>query len=637
MGQILHGCAKTTQTIRRAIQNRKESIAKLSKHYNLNPKTIIKWRKRSFTKDADMGPKHPRSTVLTLEEEAIIVTFRKYTLLPLDDCLYALQSTIPHLTRSSLHRCLQRHNISRLPTVDGEVKSKKKFKQYPIGYFHIDIAEVRTEEGKLHLFVAIDRTSKFTYVELCNSATKPIAAEFLRNLIRILPYKIHTILTDNGIQFTNQKRHKYAFQHIFDRVCEENVIEHRLTKVSHPWTNGQVERMNKTLKDATVKKYYYQSHQQLKEHLYNFVMAYNYAKRLKTLKGLTPYEFICYQWTQSPELFILNPHHHTLGPYRAKRLDQKVNESEAERESLLEEKKSLEKKLETAKNRTFEIDNELDKTRNEQEEKLKLEILCLKKQLEERSRFIAKLKMEVDDNKHLELENKGLNDRIETLREVQKALREKKHELSEKVEALNKEKNKLSKEVEELREEQERLHANLDKLQCKIKEVNKEKKNLSKELKEKFEELDEANGLIKNQSFELDGIRKDCNNEVKSLRNSLLERDSQIEDFLKEKEKQVNFAQLLIRCVTDNIEEPIRNNDGKAILDTIQILKSALQGEIARLLPDETPSSSLEDLGYESLFVSRSSTPTKLPNSLLTESYERSQFNQSESICKTQQ
>ncbi len=98
MGQILHGCAKTTQTIRRAIQNRKESIAKLSKHYNLNPKTIIKWRKRSFTKDADMGPKHPRSTVLTLEEEAIIVTFRKYTLLPLDDCLYALQSTIPRIT-----------------------------------------------------------------------------------------------------------------------------------------------------------------------------------------------------------------------------------------------------------------------------------------------------------------------------------------------------------------------------------------------------------------------------------------------------------------------------------------------------------------------------------------------------------
>ena len=219
------------------------------------------------------------------------------------------------LTRSSLHRCLQRHGISRLPDVEEEAKPKKKFKQYPIGYFHIDIAEVRTEEGKLCLFVAIDRTSKFAYVELHKSATKIIAAEFLRNLIKILPYKIHTILTDNGIQFTNQERHKHAFKHIFDRVCEENSIEHRLTKVSHPWTNGQVERMNRTIKDATVKKYYYKSHQQFKAHLYSFVMAYNYAKRLKTLKGLTPYEFICNQWTKSPELFILNPLHHNLGLY----------------------------------------------------------------------------------------------------------------------------------------------------------------------------------------------------------------------------------------------------------------------------------------------------------------------------------
>lgn len=316
MGQVLHGCARTTEAIRRTIQGSKESIGKLSKCYNLNPKTIIKWKRRSFTKDADMGPKHPRSTVLTLEEEAVIVAFRKHTLLPLDDCLYALQSTIPHLARSSLHRCLQRHNISRIPNIDDEVKGKKKFKQYSIGYFHIDIAEVRTEEGRLHLFVAIDRTSKFTYVELHNTATKPIAAEFLRNLVKILPYKIHTVLTDNGIQFTNQKRHIYAFQHIFDRVCEEHDIEHRLTKISHPWTNGQVERMNKTLKNATVKKYYYRSHQHLKEHLYNFVMAYNYARRLKTLNGLTPFEFICLQWTKSPDLFTLNPHHHTLGPYR---------------------------------------------------------------------------------------------------------------------------------------------------------------------------------------------------------------------------------------------------------------------------------------------------------------------------------
>ncbi len=61
--------------------------------------------------------------------------------------------TILHLTRSSLHRCLQRHGISRLPDVDGDKPTKRKFKAYAIGYFHIDIAEVRTAEGLLHLFV----------------------------------------------------------------------------------------------------------------------------------------------------------------------------------------------------------------------------------------------------------------------------------------------------------------------------------------------------------------------------------------------------------------------------------------------------------------------------------------------------
>src|SRR5690554_8089700 len=95
-----------------------------------------------------MGPREAHSTVLSVEEEAVIVAFRRHTLLPLDDCLYALQRSIPHLTRSSLHRCLQRHDISRLPDLEGD-KPKKKFKRYPIGYVHIDIAELRTAEGKL--------------------------------------------------------------------------------------------------------------------------------------------------------------------------------------------------------------------------------------------------------------------------------------------------------------------------------------------------------------------------------------------------------------------------------------------------------------------------------------------------------
>ncbi len=133
-----------------------------------------------------MGPKKPRSTVLTLEEEAAAVAFRNHTLLPLDDCLYALQATIPHLTRSSLHRCCQRHGIGRLPEVEGEKPAKKAFKKYPIG-FHIDIAEVRTEEGKLYLFVAIDRTSKFAFAQLHENAARAGAADFLWALIAAVP------------------------------------------------------------------------------------------------------------------------------------------------------------------------------------------------------------------------------------------------------------------------------------------------------------------------------------------------------------------------------------------------------------------------------------------------------------------
>src|SRR5215217_6119805 len=123
MGQVLHGSARTTAAVRRAIQHSQESL-----------RGVAKWKKRPSVQDERTGPKEPRSTVLSREEEAIIVAFRRHTLLPLDDCLYALQATIPHLTRSSLHRCLQRHGMSRLPETEGEKSAKKRFKPYPIGY-----------------------------------------------------------------------------------------------------------------------------------------------------------------------------------------------------------------------------------------------------------------------------------------------------------------------------------------------------------------------------------------------------------------------------------------------------------------------------------------------------------------------
>src|SRR5689334_10590139 len=113
-----------------------------------------------------------------------------------------VQPTIPHLTRSSLHRCFQRHGISRLPDAEGDRPQRSRFKRYPIGFFHIDIAEVRTEQGKLYLLVAIDRTSKFAFVQRHEKATRRIAGAFLRALAEAVPYKIRIVLTDNGTHFT---------------------------------------------------------------------------------------------------------------------------------------------------------------------------------------------------------------------------------------------------------------------------------------------------------------------------------------------------------------------------------------------------------------------------------------------------
>lgn len=236
------------------------SVRAAARRYGISATTVQKWRSRQTSTDARMGPKEPRSSVLSVEDEAVIVAFRRHTLLPLDDCLYALQPTIPHLTRSSLHRCLQRHGISRLPDVDGDKPKRSRFKAYPIGYFHIDIARVSTEQGKLHLFVAIDRTSKFAFVQLHEKATQRIAAAFLHDLVAAVPYTIHTVLTDLRLQFTDNhpvdeeaeaKAAAYWAErdepriyrwHSFDWACEQTKIEHRLTKPRCPLSTDEVEQ-----------------------------------------------------------------------------------------------------------------------------------------------------------------------------------------------------------------------------------------------------------------------------------------------------------------------------------------------------------------------------------------------------------
>src|SRR3954453_21108921 len=235
MEGLLHGCARTTPRVRAELQASQETTRALAARYGLNPKTIAKGRKRTTTADQPMGPKRPRSTTLTEAEEAIVVEFRRRTLLPLDDVLGCLRASIPTLTRSALHRCLVRHGLSRLPKNEENTSKRKRFAETKIGYVHIDPCELRLAQGKLHMVLAIDRVSKFTHVAFFDAATKMNGAAFLREVVAVFPYAIHTVLTDNGMAFADLPKNRTGptatwMGHIFDRVCREHGIEHRLTK-----------------------------------------------------------------------------------------------------------------------------------------------------------------------------------------------------------------------------------------------------------------------------------------------------------------------------------------------------------------------------------------------------------------------
>src|ERR671910_182227 len=198
MAAGLPGSARATPGVRAELQASKEATRPLAARHGLNPKTVAKWRKRTTTADRPMGPARPRSTVLTEAEEAIVVEFRRRTLLPLDDVLGCLRESIPRLTRSALHRCLQRHGISRLPRGEENAAKRGRFAETTIGYVHIDVCELRLAQGKLFMFLAIDRVSKFVHVSFLDANTKMNGAAFLREVVAAFPYRLHTVLTDNG-------------------------------------------------------------------------------------------------------------------------------------------------------------------------------------------------------------------------------------------------------------------------------------------------------------------------------------------------------------------------------------------------------------------------------------------------------
>ena len=304
MEHVPHRSVHTTKAIRRAIQQSQASLQVLAKRYGINPKTVAKWKRRNTTDDLPTGPKTARHRKLTAEEEETIVQFREHTLLPLDDCLYALQARIPHLSRSSLHRCLQRHGISRLAETGKTGDRADERKAPPIGCIHIDRSEVRSTEGTHYLFNAIDQASKFVFVRIGAQGGPAEAAAFLADLTASLPFRITRVFTLDAEPFASG-----GGETEFTRACREREIEHRLTSSPHPWTGGRVVRMERKIRESVT----FASEIYLAGLLRDFVHAYNYRRRLKTLRGLTPYDFICAVWRREPRRFLRDPHHEMLG------------------------------------------------------------------------------------------------------------------------------------------------------------------------------------------------------------------------------------------------------------------------------------------------------------------------------------
>ena len=196
-------------------------------------------------------------------------------------------------------------------------KEKQAFKTYEIGFVHIDITELYLQQKKWYLYVAIDRISKMAFAHLFENKTNQSSVDFLQMTIAFFPYKIHRILTDNGQQFTyrglSTKLKPKGKRHPFTQCCLTNGIKHKLTQFYSPQTNGQVERMNKTIKEATLKFFHYDNIDQFKASLAHFLNYYNCHKKLKAIKRVTPYEFIVAKWKEKPKLFYKNPNHHCVG------------------------------------------------------------------------------------------------------------------------------------------------------------------------------------------------------------------------------------------------------------------------------------------------------------------------------------
>jgi transposase InsO family protein len=241
-------------------------------------------------------------------EEALIVELRRSLALPLDDITEAMRRCVnPALSRSAIHRCLQRHGISARRTPD-KAPAAAFHADAPAGFIHVDVKYLPPlNRRRSYAYVAIDRATRFVYLEILPDRRAVTAAGFLDRFRASFPLHIHTVLTDNGSEFTDRfavdkkgkPPDKPSGQHPFDRLCAEHDIIHRLARPFRPQTNGMVERFNRRLGDhldrmpqnRTAHHRRFLDHAERDAYLATFVADYN-RTRLRCLNYQAPAELL---------------------------------------------------------------------------------------------------------------------------------------------------------------------------------------------------------------------------------------------------------------------------------------------------------------------------------------------------------
>jgi transposase-like protein len=312
MSQVYHSNARTNQYGREIIQKSDLTNVELAKRYGVNVKTISKYKGRSFSNDKSSRPDKIHYALTHLEKELIRVV-RTLTWMELDDLTDTIIDVIPNANRSNIYRTLKAFDINRVPL---EQKEKaKKFKEYEPGYLHIDVTYLpKFDKLKYYLFVAIDRATRLLYYKVYENKSSDNAVDFLQECKQYFPFYITHVLTDNGLEFTDKWARGKGFvsgNHKFDVECTKDKIPHRLTAPYTPQTNGMVERVNGTIKNATIKAEVYSNINDVKKDLNKFLIYYNFNRRhgslKKELKVRTPFEAIQSWFKIKPELFKILP------------------------------------------------------------------------------------------------------------------------------------------------------------------------------------------------------------------------------------------------------------------------------------------------------------------------------------------